>query len=91
MKLKLTVRLLAIAAVAGTPPNTGAAAISIPGLASTSPSRTKMSTSIYRTSSGRRWINDAEKPLTTRSIHGKVSAKTTKIAIARGMKARTLS
>ena len=41
--------------------------------------------------SGSRRIRSAENPDRMRSIHGKVSAKPTKIAAARGMNARTLS
>src|SRR6185503_8270531 len=41
--------------------------------------------------SGRRRIMSAEKLLSTRRIQGNVSAKTTKIAAARGMNASTLS
>jgi hypothetical protein len=36
-------------------------------------------------------INCWQNPVRTRSIHGNVSAKTAKIAAARGMNARTLS
>ena len=41
--------------------------------------------------SGSRRTMSAENDVTTRSIHGNVSAHTAKMAAARGMKARTLS